>query len=146
MYWDNNYPGALCEVKPLSLIWRSVDLEWPGGTSLMAPGKLEWNFRHAIIKEISVIDGWVISWEIALIWMSLDSTEDQSTLVQVMAWCLQATSHYLSQCWPRSLLPYSVTRPQWVNQDESSPSNACQVIRLTIYWQDLHFIFIFFNS
>ena len=32
-----------------------------------------------------------------------------------MAWCRQATNHYLSQCWPRSLLPYDVTRPQWVN-------------------------------
>ena len=32
-----------------------------------------------------------------------------------MAWCRQATSHYLSQCWPRSLSPYDVTRTQWVN-------------------------------
>ena len=32
-----------------------------------------------------------------------------------MAWCRQATSHYLSQCWPRSVSPYGVTRPQWVN-------------------------------
>ena len=31
-----------------------------------------------------------------------------------MAWCCQATSHYLSQCWPRSLSPYDITRPQWV--------------------------------
>ena len=31
-----------------------------------------------------------------------------------MAWCCQATSHYLSQCWPRSLSPYGVTRPQCV--------------------------------
>ena len=27
-----------------------------------------------------------------------------------MAW-----RHYLSQCWPRSIQPYHVTRPQWVN-------------------------------
>ena len=47
-----------------------------------------------------MIDGWGISSEIALIWMSLDFTDDQSTLVQVMAWCRQATSHYLSQCRP----------------------------------------------
>ena len=47
--------------------------------------------------------------------MSLDLTDDKSTLVQVMAWCRQATSHYLSQCWPRSLWPYGVTKPQWVN-------------------------------
>ena len=45
--------------------------------------------------------------------MSLDLTDDKSTLAQVMAWCHQATSHYLSQCWPRSMSPY-VTRPQWV--------------------------------
>ena len=46
--------------------------------------------------------------------MSLDLTEHKSTLVQVMAWCRQATSHYLSQCWPRSMSPNGVTRPQWV--------------------------------
>ena len=27
----------------------------------------------------------------------------------------QATSHYLNQCWPRSMLPYSFTRSQWVS-------------------------------
>ena len=31
-----------------------------------------------------------------------------------MAWCRQATSHYMSQCWSRSMAPYGVTRPQWV--------------------------------
>ena len=81
----------------------------------LAPGEFEWNFRYVIFKQILVINGWGISCEIALIWMSLDFTDDQSTLVQVMAWCCQATIHYLSQCWPRSLPPYGVTRPQWVN-------------------------------
>ena len=38
--------------------------------------------------------------------MPLDVTDYQSTLVQATAWCRQATSHYLSQCWPRSLSPY----------------------------------------
>ena len=80
----------------------------------LAPGKFEWNFRYVIFKQILVIDGWGISCEIALIWMPLDLTYDQSTLVQVMAWCRQATSHYLSQCWPRSFSPYGVTRPQLV--------------------------------
>ena len=32
-----------------------------------------------------------------------------------MAWCRQATSHYLNQCWPIFMVPYSGTRPQWVN-------------------------------
>ena len=84
----------------------------------LAPGKFEWNFRYVIFKWILMVDGWSISCEIALILMSLDFTDDQSTLVQVMAWCRQATSHYLSQCWPRSLSPYGVIRPQWVKENE----------------------------
>ena len=51
----------------------------------------------------------------AVRWMPWDLTNEKSTLVQVMAWCRQATSHYLSQCWPSSMSPYGVTRPQWVN-------------------------------
>ena len=55
-----------------------------------------------------------IPFEFAFRWLSLDRTDDKSTLVQVMVWCRQATSHHLGQCWPRSLSPYGVTRPQWV--------------------------------
>ena len=44
--------------------------------------------------------------------MSLDFTDDQSILLLVMAWCRQATSHYPSQCCPRSLSLYGVTGPQ----------------------------------
>ena len=44
-----------------------------------------------------------------------DTFEYKSTLVQVMAWCRQATRHYLAECRPRFLSPYSTTRPQWVN-------------------------------
>ena len=55
-----------------------------------------------------------ISGEIVLKWMPQDLTDDKSTLVQVMAWCHQATSHYLNQCCSRSLLPYSGTRPKGV--------------------------------
>ena len=51
--------------------------------------------------------------------MPQDLTNDKSTLVQVMAWCHQATSHYLSQCWLSSLTPYGVARPQWVNTEKA---------------------------
>ena len=44
----------------------------------------------------------------------MDLTDDKSTLVKVMAWCHQATSHHLSQCWPRFMSPCGITRPQWV--------------------------------
>ena len=41
----------------------------------------------------------------ALRWMPQDLTvtDDKSRLVQVMAWCRQTTSHYLSLCWLSSL-------------------------------------------
>ena len=32
-----------------------------------------------------------------------------------LAWCRRAASHYLSQCWPRSMLLHGVPRPHWVN-------------------------------
>ena len=42
-----------------------------------------------------------------------DTYDDKVILVQVTAWCRQATRHYLSQCWLRSMLSYMVTRPQY---------------------------------
>ena len=72
--------------------------------------KFELNSRKVSFKLNLKIGWWGISCE-----MSQDLTGNESTLVQVMAWCRQATSHYLSQCWPRAVSPYGVTRPQWVN-------------------------------
>ena len=47
--------------------------------------------------------------------MLLDLSDDKSTLVQEVAWCCQAASHYQSKCWPSSMLPQlSIIRPQWV--------------------------------
>ena len=43
----------------------------------------EWNFRDIILKQSLMIDGWGISCEIALMWMSLDFADVQSILVQV---------------------------------------------------------------
>ena len=48
----------------------------PTSINSLAPGKFEWHFRHVIFKQILMIDGWGISSEIALIWMSLDFTDD----------------------------------------------------------------------
>ena len=48
-------------------------------------------------------------------------TDDKLTLeVQLMVECCQATCHYpcyLSQRWPRSMLPYGTARPQWVKNN-----------------------------
>ena len=72
----------------------------------LAPGRFEWHLKHIVFKVISVNNGWGISYNIALTWMSLYPTGDQSTLVQMMAWCHQGTSHYLNHCWPCPMTSY----------------------------------------
>ena len=62
-----------------------------------------------------VIDSWGISREVALRWMSMELSNEKSTLFQVTAWCRQATSRCLSQYSRRSISLYGVSRPQWVN-------------------------------
>ena len=81
----------------------------------LAPGGFENIFQNVFFKLISWIDTLSNSCETALRSMPQNPSDDKSTLVQVMAWCHQAASHYLSQCCPKSLSPYGVTRPQWVN-------------------------------
>ena len=77
--------------------------------------------------------GWGISFEIALRWMPLDLADDKSTLVQVMAWCRQATSHYLSQCWPRFMSPNGATRPQWNCWRMNKMGDIFQEIKLMVF-------------
>ena len=55
------------------------------------------NFKSVISERMLQIKFRSPSCEIALRWMLHDTFSDESTLVQVMAWCCQATSHYLNQ-------------------------------------------------
>ena len=52
--------------------------------------------------------------EIALKWMPLNSPNENPTLVQIMAWCNQAPSHYPNQFWTSSVMPNGINRPQRV--------------------------------
>ena len=52
----------------------------------------------------------------------------------------QATSHYLSQCWPRSMSPNGVTRPWWgfkIHLKILFNSSAWKVSRFTISRLDI---------
>ena len=71
--------------------------------------------RQVIILEVQSLNPCYVWCEIALRWMPQNTFDDKSALVHVMALCCQAISHYLSQCWPRSVMWYGVTRPRWVN-------------------------------
>ena len=76
-----------------------------------APGKFWQRFRQLIFKLILVSDD---SCEVAVGWISLNLRDDKSTSVKVMVWCRQATKHYISLCWPSSMPPYVIPRPQWL--------------------------------
>ena len=83
--------------------------------NLSVPCRCDSNFKCLFFKHILLNIVVSISSEIALWWMPEDLIDEKSTLVQVMACCHQATSHYLNQCWPSSLTLNDITRPQWVN-------------------------------
>ena len=81
----------------------------------LAPRRHGSNFQNLIFKCILQNSRLGTHYEITFRWMPQNLTIEKSTLVQVMVWCCQAASHYLNQCWPRSVLSYGVTGPQWVN-------------------------------
>ena len=97
--------------------WRQTWWEKmsPGASLTHWPGRSGFDSKNGIFYLVLLIGIFRSSHYNALRWMPQDLTDDKSTLVQVMAWCRQASSHYLSQCWLSSLSPYGVARPQWVN-------------------------------
>ena len=57
--------------------------------------------------------------------MSQDLTDGKLTLIQVIAWCNEATRLYLGQCWQRSMLQNGINLDwQWVN---SLAPGRCQI-------------------
>ena len=81
----------------------------------LAPGRYRSNLKRVISEHLLRINIMSTSLEIPLGWMLQSAFDDKSTVVQVMAWCCQATSRYLNQCWSNTMLPYAISRPQWVN-------------------------------
>ena len=43
-------------------------------------------------------------------------TDNKWPLVEIMFWCHEVTSHYLNRCWPRSMMTFGLSMPQWVNK------------------------------
>ena len=68
----------------------------------LTPCGFDYILKFVNFKLISTINIFSIFCEIAIRWMPQHLTDHLSTLGKVMACCRPATSHYLSQCWPRS--------------------------------------------
>ena len=83
----------------------------------LAPGRCGNNFKSVIFKltmQTSCLG--TFSW-VAQRWMPQNLTNEKSTLVM---WRHQAITWGQSQCWPRSMVPYGITMPQWVNELQCS--------------------------
>ena len=66
------------------------------------------SFKSIVFKLITQISSLATYCNIAVRWMPQNLTNEKSTLVRIMVWCLEATSHYYtSQFWPRSMSPYA---------------------------------------
>ena len=79
----------------------SLTLCWPQQINWLSPGRCGCNFRCIIFNTILGID--VLSTCCKFYFWSQNPINDRSALVHVMALCHLATSHYMSQCWPRSM-------------------------------------------
>ena len=91
--------------------------------------------KSVISKHILEMDIWVFPMKLPLKWILQGLDQVVSALVQVMAWCLQATSHCLNQCWPSSVIPFDVTRGQWVNLKFNNLSETAQTGGyMTVWW------------
>ena len=90
----------------------------PKGNSLTL-GKFESYLRSVICKLILVVDDWGIRCEIVLGLMSLNLTDDKPTSVQVMAWCLQTTSHHCDNVNPVQYRHMASLGRNWVNTKSS---------------------------
>ena len=126
---QNWNPISKLYVGTASIFWNQI---WICGTmtphpgvdpldsvNSLAPGRSECDSKNVIFNLLLLIGIFRSSHDNAIRWMPPDLTDDQSTLVQVMAWCRQAASHYLSQCWLSSLSPYGMDRPQCVKLADS---------------------------
>ena len=87
----------------------------PQWVNSLWPGISECDSQNVVFSLVLLIGIFRSTLDNALRWLPQDLTDDKSTLVQVMAWCRQATSHYLSQYWHRYMSPYGFTRHQRVN-------------------------------
>ena len=106
-----------------SLMMDRLSFSWPNLSQVkclsrhinsLIPERSGCDYINAIFNLVLVIQIFRFSNDNALRWMPPDFTNDKSTMVQVMAWCRQAASHYLSQCWLRVMSLFGITKPPWV--------------------------------
>ena len=116
LFLNFSYLQASCDIynatvfKCISRWNEHTSTHWPLGTNEVDSYKHKLNHILTIIWFYSVIINNLITknhiCREAVMWrFPHDAIHDKSAVVQVMAWCRQAPSHYLNQCWQGSITP-----------------------------------------
>ena len=95
------------------------------------------NGRHSADDTFNAFFQWKFSISINIAQRFFASPiKNMPTLVQIVAWGEQATSHHLHQWWRRLLTHIYVARPQWVSSDqliETCDAQLCLYIRPPLF-------------
>ena len=106
--------GYCFQASMCGLITVPVNCQEQDSIDSLAP---EWwgnNFAGVFFKHIMRTGLLSMICETGIRWEPRDPTYGVSTLVSVIAWCRQASGHYIGHCWPWSMSSYGVTRSKWV--------------------------------
>ena len=113
--------GALCpkneDLKNEQVCVKIIQLFSLSEFECIYPWKWGNSFKSVIFRHMLQIKFMNTSCKITPRWMPQSTFDDKSALIHVMAWCCQATSHNLRQCWSRSMLPYDIAKLHWVNDN-----------------------------
>ena len=135
---------ARCCVVWHSSVIRSLQplLAWVIGKKSIAP-YYDYNFMIYSLWDVAELSFWSCNFQIHsmyscakhYLWncsddFATDHSDEKSTLVQVLTWCRQATSHHLSQCWFRPMSPC-----RWYPA-KNGPTRHAYVWQIRLFWQD----------
>ena len=98
-----------------------------------------WLTYWCIYASLSQLTNGIGSWALVV------RRGEKSIVVSLMAWCRQATRHYLNQCWPRSMLPYGIPRPKWVKLVPIPGINKGNVFTIFTIWNQPFTLWIVFR-
>ena len=117
--WHNTSPRWSAEVTSKAALWcfpRVHDIqEWDMVYTTKTLGHVLWLVMHLIslvdllwvsmiVKTMQYVPQNMSTCMLCFVlWMPQKFTIEKPALVQVMAWCHRATSHYLSQCSPKAM-------------------------------------------
>ena len=101
------------------------------------PEKNGLHFADDIFKCQFLKEKFYILIQFSLKFVPNSPTDNMSVLVQVVAWCKTDNKLLPKNCWLRSLMPFGVTRPQWVKpkQHLTQVASCLQAKTMkTVHW------------